>query len=83
MAAMSDVLAKRRKKEMAKDDGYWMWTEHGFVYVYQPVIGEAQAFLRRWMKYALLIFVVLAGLFMLYWFGPFPHVALWGFVLHP
>ena len=68
---------------MAKDNGYWMWTEHGYVYVDQPEMGEVQAFRRRWRRHALLIFFVLAGVFTLYWFGPFPHVAVWGFVLHP
>jgi hypothetical protein len=68
---------------MAKDNGYWMWTEHGYVYVYQPDTREAQAFLRRWMRHALRIFLLLALIWMLYVFGPFPHCEVWGFVLHP
>jgi hypothetical protein len=80
--AMS-VLGEEERDDMAKDNGYWMWTEQGYVYVHQLDMGEVQAFRRRWRRHTLLIFVVLAGLFTLYWLGPFPHVALWGFVLHP
>jgi hypothetical protein len=68
---------------MARENGYWIHTEHGFVYIYQPETGETQAFRRRWRRHALRIFLVLALIWTLYFFGPFPHLAVWGFVLHP
>jgi len=68
---------------MARENGYWIHTEHGYVYVYQPENGEAQAFRRRWRRHALRIFLLLALIWTLYFFGPFPHLAVWGFVLHP
>ena len=68
---------------MAKDNGYWVYTKHGYRYVYQPENGEAQAFRRRWRRNTLRIFLLLALILTLYFFGPFPHFALWGFVLHP
>jgi hypothetical protein len=67
---------------MARDNGHWMWTEHGYVYVYQPANEEAQTF-RRWRRHALRIFLLLALIWTLYFFGPFPHLAVWGFVMHP
>jgi|GEM_PF-5093255 len=68
---------------MAKENGYWIHTEQGYVYVYQPESGEAEGFRRRWMRHALRIFLVLAVLWTMYFFGPFPHVEMGGFVLHP
>jgi len=53
------------------------------VYVYQPNTGEVQAFHRRWRRHALRIFLVLALIWTVYFFSPFPHVEVWGFVLHP
>jgi hypothetical protein len=68
---------------MAKDNGYWIHTKLGYVYVYQPQTGEARAFWRRWRRHALAIFLVLALIWTLYFFSPFPHWQMWGFVLHP
>ncbi len=68
---------------MARDNGYWIRTEHGYVYVYQPGTEEAQAFRRRWRRHALGIFLVLALIWTLYFFSPFPHWEVWGFILHP
>jgi hypothetical protein len=68
---------------MAKDHGYWTWTEHGYVYVYQPESAATQAFRRRWRRHALRIFLLLALIWTLYFFSPFPHLAVGGFVLHP
>jgi hypothetical protein len=70
-------------RRMAKENGYWIHTKHGYVYVYQPATGEAQEFGRRWRRHALRIFLVLAVIWTLYFFGPFPHWQVWGFVLHP
>ena len=70
-------------RRMAKENGYWMHTKHGYVYVYQPEMGEAQEFRRRWVRHAVRIFIVLAVLWTVYFFSPFPHVEVWGFVLHP
>jgi hypothetical protein len=53
------------------------------VYVYQPDTAETQAFRRRWRRHALRIFLLLALIWTLYFFGPFPHLEVWGFVLHP
>ena len=71
------------ERRMAKENGYWIHTEHGYVYVYQPESGETQEFRRRWMRHAIRIFLVLAALWTMYFFGPFPHFVVWGFVLHP
>lgn len=68
---------------MAKDNGYWTWTQQGYVYVYQPEAGETQAFRHRWRRHALRIFLLLALLWTLYFFGPFPYLEVGGFVLHP
>jgi len=68
---------------MAKDNGYWMWTENGYVYVYQPEALSNQAFRRRWRRQAARIFLLLALIWTLYFFGPFPHFEIVGFVLHP
>jgi hypothetical protein len=80
---MRDVVRRGVVRRMAKENGYWIYTEHGYVYVYQPEIGEVQEFRRRWMRHALRIFLVLAVLWTLYFFGPFPHFEVGGFVLHP
>ncbi len=68
---------------MAKDNGYWTWTENGYVYVYQPEAEGAQTFRRRWRRHALRIFLLLVLIWTLYFFGPFPHFEIGGFVLHP
>jgi hypothetical protein len=68
---------------MVRDNGYWMWTEHGYVYVYQSANEEAQTFHRRWRRHTMRIFLLLALIRTLYFFGPFPHLAVGGFVLHP
>jgi len=68
---------------MAKDNGYWMWTERGYVYVYHSESGETHTFRNRWRRHALLIFLLLALIWTLCFFGPFPPLAVWGFVLHP
>ena len=68
---------------MVRGNGYWMWTEHGYVYVYQPANEEAQTFRRRWRRHTMRIFLLLALIWTLYFFGPFPHLAVVGFVLHP
>jgi hypothetical protein len=80
---MRNGVRRGVERRMAKENGYWIHTEHGYVYVYQPATGEAQEFRRRWMGHALRIFLVLAVLWTLYFFGPFPHFTGWGFVLHP
>ena len=66
---------------MVRDNGYWRWTEHG--YVYQPANEEAQTFRRRWRRHTMRIFLLLALIWTLYFFGPFPYLAVGGFVLHP
>jgi hypothetical protein len=72
---------------MAKEKGYWILTEHGYVYVYQPMTEESQrstqAFRRAWMRHSVRIFIVLAVIWTAYFFGPFPHFEVWGFVIHP
>lgn len=71
--------------ENEQEQGHWVLTEEG--YRFYPVTDEAsrsaEAFRRDWLRHSCWIFVVLAGLFTLYWFGPFPHVEVWGLVLHP
>jgi hypothetical protein len=72
---------------MAKENGYWIYTDHGYVYVSQPEANGSQRvrreFYRAWMRHAVRLFIVLAVLWTVYFFGPFPHFELWGFVIHP
>jgi hypothetical protein len=72
---------------MAKENGYWLRTEHGYVYVSQPETNESQRvrreFYRAWMRNSVRLFIVLAMLWTVYFFGPFPHCEVWGFVIHP
>ncbi len=72
---------------MAKENGYWIYTEHGYVYVYQPETKGPQRstreFYRAWMRNSVRIFIVLAVIWTVYFFGPFPHFEVWGFVVHP
>src|SRR5207342_2729809 len=58
--AMRDVVRRGVVRRMAKENGYWIHTEHGYVYVYRPATEEAQAFRHRWRRHALRIFLVLA-----------------------
>ncbi len=73
--------------QMAKENGYWILTEHGYVYVYQPETNGSQRstreFYRAWMRNSVRLFIVLAVIWTVYFFGPFPHCEVWGFVLHP
>jgi hypothetical protein len=72
---------------MAKENGYWIRTEHGYVYVYQPETNgsrrSTREFYRAWMRNSVRLFIILAVMWTVYFFGPFPHCELWGFVIHP
>jgi hypothetical protein len=68
---------------MAKENGYWLRTEHGYVYIYQPETNESQRVRRAWMRNLVRLFIVLVMLWTVYFFGPFPHCEVWGFVIHP
>jgi len=72
---------------MAKENGYWIYTEHGYVYVYQPETRAWQRsrreFYRTWIRHSVRLFIVLAVMWTVYFFGPFPHLEVWGFVIHP
>lgn len=71
--------------ENEQEQGYWVLTEQGYRFyrATDEMRRSPEAFRRDWLRSSCRIFVVLAGLFTLYWFSPFPHVEVWGLVLHP
>jgi len=64
---------------MENEQGYWKRDEHGR-YVWVP---RRSTFLADWFKYSAIAFVVMMGLLILFWAMPFPHIEVWGLVLHP